>query len=299
MPKKTKNPADYVFIEGGIIHGTYLFEDGSVGYIANPEFDPTDYYEDEDWEDYDPMETDEVPPHLYQDGKKPIGNIYIDRYIAFGDNGFQQGGCFWYYEGETLRDYCERNGEPLPVKELPDEVYDALENDDLNAFRKYVRVYPELKSFLDDVPEPKTKKKQNRGSDVPVLNPRFVPIKPLSEDDYWYNDLKICPNCGSDLFQWMGDTDVKICSECGCAYSTSRAEVYQEYWDHQKFDEYRMEKEKERQNWFKNGANYAVFGGEAYSPENFDRLRYGALFDYKKPKDRSRILNFNFRRKQR
>ena len=41
--------------------------------------------------------------------------------------GCQRGGCFLYFEGETLRDYCDRNGEAYPVRNIPGEVIDAFE----------------------------------------------------------------------------------------------------------------------------------------------------------------------------
>ena len=299
--KKTDDPADEVFRPGYRNGGTFLFDDGSIGYIADPEFDITEYYEDDDWDDYDPMETDEVPPRLYLDGKKPIGNIYIDRYTSFGSDGFQQGGCFWYYEGETYRDYCDRNGEPCPVKRIPDEIYEAFEADDLETIKGYCKQFPELKALIEDVPAPK-KKPEPKKSDVNILNPRFVPIKPLSEDDYWFDDLEICPNCGSDRFRRLEGSEVRICTECGCAFVNSwksGQRIDYDKWDHEIFNRYREAREQERSRWFKKGSNYAVFGGEAYSPENFDRMRYGALFDYDNPKDRSKILNFNFRRKKR
>ena len=42
-----------------------------------------------------------------------MGNIYIDRWDLNGE--FYQGGCLLYYEGETMKDYCDRNREPYPV----------------------------------------------------------------------------------------------------------------------------------------------------------------------------------------
>lgn len=50
--------------------------------------------------------------------------------------GFHQGGCFLYYEGETLRDYCYRNGEPYPVREVLEEVIEAFEAGDLEGLKR-------------------------------------------------------------------------------------------------------------------------------------------------------------------
>ena len=76
-------------------------------------------------------------------GKIPIGNIYIDRWDVDGE--FWQGGCFLYYEGETLRDYCYRNGEPYPVRRIPEDIIDIFESGDLKELRKWKKEVPELK----------------------------------------------------------------------------------------------------------------------------------------------------------
>jgi len=91
-------------------HGSYLFDDGSFGYIADPEFDPGEfeYLDDAQY----------IDDELYLNGRHALGNLYIDRYLK--DGTFIQGGCFIYFEGETLRDYCDRNGEPYPLKRIPD-----------------------------------------------------------------------------------------------------------------------------------------------------------------------------------
>ena len=57
----------------------------NVGYIGGLKFDPEDFLEDD----------------LIRDGRRPIGNIYIDRWDLNGE--FYQGGCFLYYEGETMK----------------------------------------------------------------------------------------------------------------------------------------------------------------------------------------------------
>ena len=47
---KKEDPADYVFRRGHISGGCYLFDDGTFGTIADPEFDITEFLEDDDWE---------------------------------------------------------------------------------------------------------------------------------------------------------------------------------------------------------------------------------------------------------
>jgi len=300
MVKKTKDPADYVF-DGRAMHGCYLMEDGSVGYIQDADFDIEEFIEDDDdWEEYD--ETGETPKSLYLNGREPIGNICIDMYIGMDD--FLQGDCFLYYNGETMRDWCQRNGEYCPVEELPYEVWEALENDDTEAMGRFCKKYPGLmKNFGEttsdgEKPTEKAAKKRSKKtspvSDVPILHPYYEPIRPLS---YYEQGLKVCPNCGDDIFTYRDDVDVKICRTCGCAYSTRNEKIYPEYWDHEKFNKYREENEKDRKWWFEKSKDYKMWDGTAWSPENFDRLRYGGLFNFENPKDRSRILNFSLKRK--
>lgn len=146
MARKNNEPADYVFDPRYSIGGCYLFDDGTVGCIADPEFE-VDEDEFEDYEDYEYYEeTGHVPQYLWENGREPIGNLYIDRYSGPGD--FIQGDCFWYYDGETLRDWCIRNGHPLPVLEVPEEVYEALEDGNITALRAYARDIPALKYLL-------------------------------------------------------------------------------------------------------------------------------------------------------
>ena len=96
----TDSPADYIFGSRYGFDGYYLFDDGTKGYIADPMFDPEEF-------------------NLTGKYSKAIGNLYIDRWDDEGN--FFQGGCFLYLEGETLRDYCLRNDEPIPVRPLTDE----------------------------------------------------------------------------------------------------------------------------------------------------------------------------------
>lgn len=116
--KDTKNrrretsPGDIVFREGQDYDGCYLFDDGSVGVVV-------DYSGDKELDEYNDKDM------FDERGRKPLGSIYIDRYDMNGE--FYQGGCWLYYSGETLNDFCERNCEPYPVKSVPYDLYDALE----------------------------------------------------------------------------------------------------------------------------------------------------------------------------
>lgn len=60
---------------------------------------------------------------------------------------FYQGGCFLYYEGETMRDYCDRNGEPYPVRETLEEVIEMFESGDFSNLKKLQKEVPELKGI--------------------------------------------------------------------------------------------------------------------------------------------------------
>ena len=154
---KKEDPADYVFRRGHIPGGCYLFDDGTFGTIADPEFDISEFIDFEDWETQefieryyygmsDRAQIAEAERLLRErfEGKIPIGNIYIDRWDVNGE--FHQGGCFLYFEGETLRDYCYRNGEPYPVREIPEEVIEAFENRDFDVLKKMRKTVPELRN---------------------------------------------------------------------------------------------------------------------------------------------------------
>lgn len=115
--------------------GTYLFDDGTIGRIGEPDFDIDDYLDD-----------GEDPDDLEVRGREPVGNIYIDRWKP---GRFYEGGLYLYYKGETLRDYCERNGEPLPMRRLPDDVYDLIEDGEWDELKRYCDEVPELKRILN------------------------------------------------------------------------------------------------------------------------------------------------------
>ena len=154
--KPKEDPADYVFRSDRSPGGSFLFDDGTFGYIADPEFDISEFIHFEDWETQefiesywygmlDGEEKEEAERYIrtHFRGKLPIGNIYIDRWGTDGE--FYQGGCFLYFEGEALRDYCYRNGEPYPVREVPEEVIEAFESGDYEALKKFRKEVPELK----------------------------------------------------------------------------------------------------------------------------------------------------------
>ncbi len=105
-----------------------LFDDGSVGHVADLLYDP------DEWADYEPED-------LLLDGEEPYGEIYIDRYRVADGETFE-GGCYLYWPQDTLGSWCDRNDEPAPVMELPDWVWDALDEEG-DADRKKVKDYLE------------------------------------------------------------------------------------------------------------------------------------------------------------
>lgn len=123
-----------MFGSGYGFRGTYLFDDGTVGFIADPEFDP---------EEFTYGDGELIDDELYINGQHAIGNLYIDRFDMEGE--FFQGGCFLYFEGEMMKDYCDRNGEPYPVRRIPDDVYDAFEVGDIKTLKRYSWKIKELK----------------------------------------------------------------------------------------------------------------------------------------------------------
>ena len=119
--------------------GTFLFDDGTIGYIMDMVggYEPTDFLDDPDYVDVNDHSVKEVIDDvLYIDGKRVLGSLYIDRYDLNGE--FYQGDAFVYYAGETVKDYCDRNGEPYPIKELPDFLYELCENDEFDKVRRYL-----------------------------------------------------------------------------------------------------------------------------------------------------------------
>ena len=111
-----KGPADFVFRKGYSSQGSYLFSDGTFGFIGDPDFDASEFIDDPDYDILEFDDREEYEAYLRKEfgGKLPIGNMYIDRWTPEGK--FIQGDCFLYYEGETIRDWCDRNGYPYPER---------------------------------------------------------------------------------------------------------------------------------------------------------------------------------------
>jgi hypothetical protein len=66
---------------------------------------------------------------LERDGRMPAGSAYVD-YIEVSDDGkadMTDGPCYLYYPGQTLREWCESNGLPVPCVPLPQEAWDEAE----------------------------------------------------------------------------------------------------------------------------------------------------------------------------
>ena len=43
-----------------------------------------------------------------------------------------------------MKDYCDRNGEPYPVREIPEEVIEMFEAGNLEGLKKWRKKVPEL-----------------------------------------------------------------------------------------------------------------------------------------------------------
>ena len=154
--KKRNDPKNFVFTKEMRAQGSYLFEDGSFGYIGDPEFDIMEFIDTDDADvhklidDYvygmlDDNRVAEDVIRSFFDGKMPLGNLYIDRW--YPDGTYWQGGCFIYYEGETLKDFCDRNDESYPVREIPYEVIDMFETEDFSQLEELSKIVPELKEL--------------------------------------------------------------------------------------------------------------------------------------------------------
>ena len=59
--------------------GSFLFDDGTVGHVADPEFDVSEFIDNEDfdWDILDSSDQDAIDEAVRKefDGKLPIGNI--------------------------------------------------------------------------------------------------------------------------------------------------------------------------------------------------------------------------------
>ena len=148
-PKKIK------FDRSTYMNRCFLFEDGSFGETVNAEFDYFDYIDEEDPQIYDLIEgymygtlkDDTIAERVirgYFDGLLPIGCMYIDRWYHVGT--CNEGGCFIYYIEDTMEDFCERNGYPLPVKEIPCDVIEMFESKDFSTLEELKKEVPELET---------------------------------------------------------------------------------------------------------------------------------------------------------
>ena len=137
------------------VNRCFLFEDGSFGETVNAEFDYFDYIDEEDPQIYDLIEgymygtgkDDTIAERVirgYCDGLLPIGCMYIDRW--YPDGTCNEGGCFIYYIEDTMEDFCERNGYPLPVKEIPCDVIEMFESKDFSKLEELKKEVPELET---------------------------------------------------------------------------------------------------------------------------------------------------------
>ena len=137
------------------VNRCFLFEDGSFGETVNAEFDYFDYIDEEDPQIYDLIEgymygtlkDDTIAERVirgYFDGLLPIGCMYIDRWYPDGTRN--EGGCFIYYIEDTMEDFCERNGYPLPVKEIPCDVIEMFESKDFSRLEELKKEVPELET---------------------------------------------------------------------------------------------------------------------------------------------------------
>lgn len=137
------------------VNRCFLFEDGSFGETVNAEFDYFDYIDEEDPQIYDLIEgymygtlkDDTIAERVirgYFDGLLPIGCMYIDRW--YPDGTCNEGGCFIYYIEDTMEDFCERNGYPLPVKEIPCDVIEMFESKDFSKLEELKKEVPELET---------------------------------------------------------------------------------------------------------------------------------------------------------
>ena len=148
-PKKIK------FDRFTYVNRCFLFEDGSFGETVDAEFDYFDYIDEEDPQIceliegyiYGTLKDDAIAERVirgYFDGLLPAGCMYIDRW--YPDGTCNEGGCFIYYIEDTMEDFCERNGYPLPVKEIPCDVIEMFESKDFSRLEELKKEVPELET---------------------------------------------------------------------------------------------------------------------------------------------------------
>ena len=137
------------------VNRCFLFEDGSFGETVDADFNYLDYIDEEDPHIceliegymYGTLKDDTIAEKVirgYFDGLLPTGCMYIDRW--YPDGTCDEGGCFIYYIEDTMKDFCERNGYPLPVKEIPHDVIEMFESKDFSRLEELKKEVPELET---------------------------------------------------------------------------------------------------------------------------------------------------------
>lgn len=111
-----KSPADRLL---GVddMFGAYLMADGSIGVMQDFDEYEKDYgegYDDEYEDDYEDEDDDEY-----------VGEALID--LWYRDGTTYEGGCYAYTERQQVRDWCELNEYPLPVRQISFDFGDALQ----------------------------------------------------------------------------------------------------------------------------------------------------------------------------
>ncbi len=115
-----KGPADAIFTKSGCLEGSYLLEDGAIGAL----------------EDYDECGYG-----------KYAGEAMLDYWYPDGTS--VEGGCYAYKNRQSLKDWCDLNEFPQPVKILPYEFGEALRNGaDVETVFEVLNQY--LNEELDD-----------------------------------------------------------------------------------------------------------------------------------------------------
>ncbi len=129
---------------------------------------------------------------------------------------------------------------------------------------------------------------------IHVIDYMSIPLKDDIEECYDSDGDIFCPNCIN--YDWISvGNGIRECTTCGCRFDPNDATVYYDQWNHETFDKYREKTEKNRRNTFSKRDWMIAEGGYRYTPENFDSGHYNKLMNYRDPKDRRKILNFNFR----
>jgi len=154
---KMKDFVDKVYLFGdGCIYRFIETSSGMEDFFPDPEYDydgfresllhvaemfgvlPEDIYND-----------DCTQPYFSDRFSYKISAVCYDATGGFEPNAFfDNGGEFLFWADETVKNYCDRNlGGWLPVIELPYEIWEAFEDEDIVEFNRIAEKYPEMKSF--------------------------------------------------------------------------------------------------------------------------------------------------------